>query len=65
MDEPRLFETHGAVERLTVTLYRDHGAWSVMINSRREGDAQLWSREVYSELSWGELLDVLTASALA
>lgn len=64
MNEPRLFENYGPVERITCTLYRDHGAWSLIVNSRREGHAQTWDREVYLGLSWGEALDVLTATAL-
>lgn len=65
MDEPRLFETHGVVERMTTTMMRTHEGWSVTVNSRREGDAIVWDRESYTGLSWGELLDVLSATALS
>lgn len=65
MDEPRLFETHGVVDRLAVTLTRTENGWACLIQSRREGDALAWDREVYEALSWAELLDVLTAAALS
>lgn len=65
MEEPRLFETHGAVEAMTLSIFRAHDGWMVVINSRREGDARTWDREAYQSLSWGELVDVLTATALS
>lgn len=65
MDEPRLFETHGVVDRMAVTFNRRPDGWHVLVQSRREGDAMAWDRELYDGLSWGEVIDVLTATSLS
>lgn len=64
MEEPRLFEPPGVVERVQVELVRWHSGWEVVIRTLPQGAASFSPPDVYAELTWAEAMDVVYTAGL-
>lgn len=64
MEEPRLFEPSGVIERVQFELVRWQSGWELVIRTHYQGARDLSIPEVYSELTWAEAMDVVYSAGL-